>query len=95
VRKYEVMLVFKPQLDEESIDAALARYGEVLAGFGGEVTNIDKWGKRRLAYEINDNTEGYYVVLKATATPEAIQELDRVLKITTETLRYLIVVDEQ
>ncbi len=95
MRNYEIMLVFKPQLDDEAIDAALARYGEILGGLGGEITNINKWGKRRLAYEIDDITEGYYVVLNTTATPAAIEELNRVLKITNETLRYLIVADEQ
>lgn len=95
MRKYELMIVFRPQLDEETIDAALNRYTEIITGAGGEVTNVDKWGKRRLAYEIDKNTEGYYVVMNFTATTEAINELDRILKITDEPIRHLLVRDEQ
>lgn len=95
MRQYELMLVLKPQLDEEAIDAALGRYSEIVTGVGGEVTNINKWGKRRLAYEIDDLTEGFYVVLNFTTTPAAVDELERVLKITDEPLRYLVVKDEQ
>ncbi|MBO8125606.1 MAG: 30S ribosomal protein S6 [Firmicutes bacterium] len=95
MRKYELMIVFRPQLDEETIDAALNRYTEIITGAGGEVTNVDKWGKRRLAYEIDKNTEGYYVVMNFTATTEAVNELDRILKITDEPIRHLLVRDEQ
>ncbi len=91
MRQYELMLVLKPQLDEEAIDAVLARVEEILTKQDGQVTNINKWGKRRLAYEISDLTEGFYVVVNFTSTPAAAAELERVLKIADEPLRFLLI----
>lgn len=91
MRTYELMLLLSPELEEEAVEALLARTTEIVTSRNGEITNIDKWGKRRLAYEVQDHTEGFYVVIKFKADNEATTEVDRVLKITEEVLRFLLV----
>ena len=63
MRSYELMVIFVPGLDEEGLDAQIELTKGLIEGIGGEVEKVDKWGRRRLAYEINDNTEGFYVVI--------------------------------
>lgn len=91
MRTYELMLLLSPELEEEAVEALLARTTEIVTSRNGEITNIDKWGKRRLAYEVQDHTEGFYVVITFKADNEATTEVDRVLKITEEVLRFLLV----
>ncbi|HHT37110.1 MAG: 30S ribosomal protein S6 [Candidatus Wallacebacter cryptica] len=95
MRTYELMLLLSPELEEEAVEALLARTTEIVTSRNGEITNIDKWGKRRLAYEVQDHTEGFYVVIKFKADNEATTEVDRVLKITEEVLRFLLVRTDQ
>lgn len=85
---YEIMLVFSVK---ESEDAAKALLEKVKARIekNGTIGDIDEWGKRKLAYPINDETEGYYVVLKYSAEPEYPRELERILTITDGVLRFL------
>lgn len=91
MRLYETMYILHPDLDEEKSAALIDRFAQIVANDGGEVTRIDRWGKRRLAYKIAHNREGYYVVMKFKAPPEAARELDRVLKITDGVLRHIII----
>lgn len=88
---YELSVLLNSQLEEEAIDAVIERISSIVTDHSGEVTNVDKWGKRRLAYEVKDNTEGFYVVIEFKADNEATAEVDRVLKITEEVLRFLLV----
>ena len=67
----------------------------LIEGIGGEIEKVDKWGKRRFAYEINDNTEGFYVVIDFKAESGATSEVERILKITDEVVRYLLVRKDQ
>lgn len=91
MRKYELMVIYTPQLDEEGLAAQLEKTKELIASVGGEVEKVDQWGKRRFAYEINDNTEGFYVVIDFKAESGATSEVERILKITDEVVRYLLV----
>lgn len=91
VRDYEVLYVLRPDIEEEAVDPIIARYDETIAKTGGTVVKTDKWGKRRLAYEIKDQLEGYYVLTTFQAPNEASQELDRLMRIADEVLRHLIV----
>ena len=91
MRAYEIMLIYTPNLDEEALDAAVERTTTLITSNGGEVEKVDKWGKRRLAYEINDLTEGFYVVIDFKADSETTSEVERILKITEEVVRYLLV----
>lgn len=90
MNKYEAMIIIKP-VDEEQNDAVIAKFDTLLKNQGATVEKIDRWGKRRLAYEINDINDGYYVLFHFTCAPGVIAELDRVLKITDEVLRHLVV----
>ena len=87
--KYEVLYVIDPAQGEEGI-AALVEKFKALVESNGTLTSIDEWGKRRLAYPINDLMEGYYVLMTFDAKPELPAELDRVFKITEGILRSLI-----
>ena len=87
--KYEVLYILDPNLGEEAT-AALVEKFKALVEENGTLTSIDEWGKRRLAYPINDLMEGYYVLMTFDAKPEFPAELDRVFKITEGVMRSLI-----
>ena len=72
MREYEIMLILPPDAEDPAVDAVVERITGILAERGGEVAQVDKWGRRRLAYEIAHHTEGYYVVARFTADPAAI-----------------------
>lgn len=91
MRKYEVVFVHRPDLDEEKSAALIERFKNLIENHGGEVIKIDKWGKRRLAYEVKDLREGVYIIVHMNAEPTVATELDRVFKITDEVLRHIIV----
>ncbi len=77
LRKYEIMVILDPDLDERTVAPSLDTYLNVIRQDGGSVDNVDIWGKRRLAYEINKKSEGIYAVLDITAAPASVKELDR------------------
>lgn len=87
MRRYEVMIILDSDLEEKTIAPSLETFLNVIRSDGGSVNNINTWGKRRLAYEINHKTEGYYVVLDLEANPEAIAELDRQLNLNEAVVR--------
>ena len=87
--KYEVLYIIDPAQGEEGI-AALVEKFKALVEANGTLTSIDEWGKRRMAYPINDLMEGYYVLMTMDAKPEFPAELDRVFKITEGVMRSLI-----
>ena len=91
MRNYEVMYILKPDMDEEAIVAAVTRFEEVVKTGGGEIVKTDRWGKRRLAYEVNDFSEGYYVLMFYKAPASATQELERILKIQDNIIRHLVI----
>jgi small subunit ribosomal protein S6 len=90
-RQYEVMLIVDPRLDDTTIQQAVDRTMNVVTERGGEVTKIDHWGRRKLAFEINHLVEGYYALVAVQAEPAAMSELDRVLGLADEMMRHKIV----
>ena len=88
--KYETMLVTSSNLDEEASSALIAKF-KTLIEANGTIDSVDEWGKRRLAYPINDLNEGYYVLMSFSSKPEFPRELDRILRITDGVMRSLIV----
>ena len=92
--KYEVLYIIDPAKGEEGI-AALVEKFKAMVEAEGTVSNVDEWGKRRLAYPINDLTEGYYVLMNFESKPEFPAELERVMKITEGVLRCLITAVEE
>ena len=87
--KYEALYIINPQLTEEETQALVERF-KAMVEAEGTLTEIDEWGKRRLAYEIDDRNEGYYVLMHFEAKPEFPAEMDRVMKITDGIMRCLI-----
>src|SRR3982751_6366774 len=85
------MLIFDATLEEETIRAAIDRYVELLRSRGAEPGRIDRWGRRRFAYELHHKWEGYYVVLSATAEPSAMEELHRTLPLADELIRHKVI----
>lgn len=91
MRNYEVIYIIKTSVDTEQIPAVVEKYKQLLESNGGEIVKIEEWGKRRLAYEVNKNREGYYVLMNVKSSTSACQELERILKIDEVILKYLII----
>lgn len=95
MRDYEIVYIFDSSLEESRIAEKLDRFhGLVVGDDGGEITAVDHWGKRQLAYPIAKKTNGYYVVAQFKADAGSLPELERNLKLDEELLRYLIVLNE-
>ena len=92
--KYEVLYVLNPNLTEEETQAIVEKF-KTLVEQNGTLAEVEEWGKRHLAYPINDLTEGYYVLMTFSAKPEFPRELDRILRITDGVMRSLIVCKDQ
>ena len=88
---YEVTYIMRPSLEEAEIDTKVDQVAKVLKDNGGEVGEIEKMGKRRLAYEINDVREGYYVVMKFKSEPSTAKELERQLRLNEDVMRALLI----
>nr|WP_283163395.1 30S ribosomal protein S6 [Sporolactobacillus mangiferae] len=95
VRKYEIMYILRPDLEEEQEKAVKEKLASILTDNGAEINEVKEMGKRRLAYEIDDLNTGVYVVLYVTAGSEAINEFDRLVKINDDVLRFMTIKDER
>ncbi len=87
MRAYEVMVILDPSLEERTIEPSLDKYLNVIRNDGGTVENVEVWGRRRLAYEIQKNAEGIYAVISLQATPDTVKEFDRQLGLNESILR--------
>ncbi len=95
MRNYEVVYIFHPALDEEGVQSRLERFHALLTGTkGAEITAVDDWGVRQLAYSVEDQSQGHYVVAQFTANPADLPEFERILRLEDELLRYLMVLSE-
>lgn len=88
--KYEAVIVFSLKKDEEQIKALTAKFSDLIKA-NGTLTNVDEWGKRKLAYEINYESEGYYVLYNFESKPDFPAELERIINITDGVLRSIVV----
>lgn len=95
MRAYEVMYIIRPELDEEQTNAVIEKFKSLIENNGGEIAKLDKWGKRKLAYEIKRSREGFYVLMEYNGEAGTTAELDRVFRITDEVLKYLIIREEE
>jgi small subunit ribosomal protein S6 len=91
MRPYEVMIILDPTLDDDVIRAEVDRATELIRSRGGTPGRVDRWGRRRLAYEIAHKREGYYVLLEATAEPAVMSELDRTLHLADAVIRHKVI----
>ena len=94
MRLYEIVYIFDPALDEAGVNALLEKHHGNITGAGGEIAAVDHWGQRQLAYPVNRQSMGYYVVTHFHADPEALVEFERQLKLDDQVLRYLLVLNE-
>ena len=85
--QYELMVILDPEIDERTVAPSLDKFLNVIRNDGGTIDNVDIWGRRRLAYEIQKKSEGIYAVVNFTATSDATIELDRQLKLSEAVLR--------
>ena len=96
MRNYEIMYILKADLDEAAREAAMQDLQKLLEDNGAQVKSTDvKLGLRDLAYPINDETKGFYVVLKVSANDQALNEFNRLVKINANVLRHLVTVDQE
>lgn len=85
--QYELMVILDPEIDERTVAPSLDKFLNVIRNDGGTIDNVDVWGRRRLAYEINKKNEGIYAVVNFTATSAATVELDRQLSLSEAVIR--------
>jgi len=91
MRAYELMVLIDPEIDERTVEPTLRKYLDAIIKDGGTVDELDVWGRRRLAYEIQKKNEAVYAVVAFTATPEQSQELDRQLGLNETVMRTKII----
>ena len=88
---YEAMLIVIPELDEEQVENTISRFQTIIGRTGGEVRDVNHWGRRKLAYEIEHRTDGYYVVIEFTTGERTLGELKRIVRVSDDVLRHMIV----
>ena len=94
MRLYEVIFIVKP-MEEDATNAVIEKFTKLIQANGGKIEKEDRWGKKRLAYEIKDCMEGYYCLFNVTCEPACVAECDRVMKITDELLKHMIVREDE
>ena len=94
MNKYESVIIIIPNLEEEAIKALIEKISNLI-NTDGKVSSVEEVGKKKLAYEIKKNKEGFYVVFKFEANPELITELERVYRITDEVIKFIVVKEEE
>ena len=95
MRKYEVMYIIRPNIEDEAKKALVERFNGILTDNGAEISEAKDWGKRRLAYEINDFRDGYYQLINVNAEPAAVEEFSRLAKISEDIIRHIVVKNEK
>jgi len=95
LRNYELVVIFDPSLEEEAVDTELSKITSIIEKEKGKISDVDKWGIRKLSYPIKKQESGNYIIIYFSSKNAAISELDRVNKINDKILRHLIVKSEQ
>ena len=91
MRDYELVVILSPELAEEDIPAAIDRLSQLIADRGGEVKDVERWGRRKLAYPIKKHLEGNYLVTQVRLDPDRTSDVEAGLRISEEVLRHLLV----
>ncbi|HLV10690.1 MAG TPA: 30S ribosomal protein S6 [Halanaerobiales bacterium] len=95
VRAYETVFILEPEMEEEDREALIDRIKSIITDNKGEITQVDTWGRKKLAYEINNFKNGYYTVINFNGESETVDELERNYKIIDSVIRYLIINKEK
>jgi len=91
MRDYELAFIVTPNIDDEGVTSVVDKVSQFVTAINGQVTSVDVWGRKTLAYSINNHREGTYVLFQAKIPPSALTELERNLKLSEEIIRYLLV----
>lgn len=91
MRNYELAFIVRPNVDDKGVTAVVEKVSQFVKSATGEVASVDVWGRRTMAYSINNHREGIYVLFQAKIPPAALTELERNLKLSEEIIRYLLV----
>ncbi len=94
MRKYEGAFILYSNLEEDVRNAEIEKIKNIVTSFNGTVDKVNEWGQRRLAYEIKKKRDGYYVIINFTSNSDAVNEIDRICKISDNVLRHMITVEE-
>ena len=93
MNKYESVIIVNPNLEEESVKKLIKKFSDLI-NTDGTVASVEEMGKRKLAYEIKKQKEGFYIVFKFEAKPELISELERNYRITDEVMKFIVIKEE-
>lgn len=91
MRDYELAFIIRPTIDDEGVTSVVEKVSTMVKTIDGEVASVNVWGRRSLAYPINNHREGIYVLLQAKMPPAALIELERNLKLSEDVIRYMLV----
>lgn len=91
MRKYEIMYIIRPDMEEEARANLIERFNNILTDNGAEIEKVDEMGKRRLAYKIKNYRDGYYVVVNFSGDERAVNEFDRQAKFTDDIIRHMAI----
>ena len=91
MNKYETIIIIDPNVEEENVEGIINEVQNLISGSGGEEIEVDKWGKRRLAYEVQGNRDGIYVVINYQAEPEFVRRLARYCELTEQIIKHMTV----
>lgn len=94
MRKYEIMYIIRPDIEEEAQTALIERFNKILTDNGAEIDKVDEKGRKRLAYAINDYRDGYYVIIYFSGDENAINEFDRLSKFSDDIMRHMAIREE-
>jgi len=95
MHNYEVALIIRPEIDEEAQQAIIEQLSQLLAADGGQVSNVEAWGRRRLAYPINKVQEGFYYFIQGQFSTSALPELERSVRLSEDILRHMVIRQEK
>ncbi|MBN1583342.1 MAG: 30S ribosomal protein S6 [Anaerolineae bacterium] len=91
MNSYEVALIVRPEVEEDAQKELIERLSQILSAEGGQVENVESWGRRRLAYPINKVTEGYYYFIQGRFSTTVLPEIDRTIKLSEGVLRHMVI----
>lgn len=91
MRKYETIFILNPSLDENGVKEGIEKFKGVIENAGGVIENVDFWGRRKLAYEIEKVKDGYYTLINFSSDTDLPKELDRIFRITDSVIRHIII----
>ena len=94
MNKYETIIIIDPNIEEENVEGIVGEVQNLISGSGGEEIKVDKWGKRRLAYEVQGKRDGIYVLINYSAEPEFVRRLARYCGLTEQIIKYMTVAVE-